>query len=101
MMFERYNAFRPHENGLSFVRLLCIRRVKQPAVKKNNPPAKRGKFSGGCAVSAYEAFDVDNAASCLKLKDGAEFCGKDVFKSDVSTAAGTVCKSEAPSDDVR
>ena len=68
---------------------------------KNAPPAKRGKFSGGCAVSAYEAFDADSAASCLKLKDGAEFCGKDVFKSDVSTAAGTVCKSEAPSDDVR
>lgn len=68
---------------------------------KNAPPAKRGKFSGGCAGSAYEAFDIDSAASCLKLKDGAEFCGKDVFKSDVSTAAGTVSKSEAPSDDVR
>lgn len=62
------------------MRLLYIRRVKQPAVK-NATPAKRGKFSGGCAVSAYKAFDVDGAVSCLKLKDGAEFCGKDVFKS--------------------
>ncbi len=68
---------------------------------KNTLTAKRGKFSGGCAGSTYKAFDVDSVVSCLKLKDGAEFCGKDVFKSDVSTAAGTVSKSEAPSDDVR